>query len=527
MYRNKQIERALTEDFDIVIIGGGITGAGIFLRAAQRGLRPLLLDKGDFAIGTSSRSSKLIHGGLRYLAYFRIKMVYEGLHEREHLLKMYPHLVRPQAFFMPVYHSWVNRLKFSVGLTGYDMLQGKSLMPKHISIPRDEIKIRFKQIKHDDLKGGFLYYDARTNDARLTNEVIQQGVQLGGVALNYMKVNGFELKENAVAALRCIDTLKGGNYHFSGKVTVSAAGVWTDDLLSKLAPQEKKFMKPSKGIHVITSGDFFPRDTVLILPSEEGDGRFIWCVPWEDNLNVIGTTDTDYEGDIDRLLTTGEEVDYLLKSVNKYLAGAQLTKDDVLSTYAGLRPLLDDYDEENESTSRSRDFEVWWNNDNFVTIAGGKLTSFLSMADDLLEQVKEKKMPEMPDLPAEADREPPRLNVPAFPIYQMLRDIYGDANTLLIKDIIDQDQATGFRIDIKYRYLIAEFIFFIRYQHAVTLDDIFTRRTLISYNMKVWDEPLIQKTLEIFRQELSWSEEECSHQVESYRKSWEEMHTWK
>lgn len=526
MFRQQHIDQSVDEVFDLIIIGGGITGAGIFLRAAQRGLKALLLDKGDFAIGTSSRSSKLIHGGLRYLAYFQIKMVHEGLYEREHLLKLYPHLVRPQAFFMPVYHSWVNRLKFSIGLTGYDMLQGKGLMPKHISIPRDEIKIRFGQITHDDLKGGFVYYDARTNDARLTNEVIQQGVKLGGVAINYMNVQGFKEENGAIKSVECIDTLNKRAISFNGKLITSATGVWTDQLLNKLAPQEKAVMKPSKGIHVIVSGDYFPRDTVLILPSDEGDGRFIWCVPWEDNLNVIGTTDTDFSGDIDQMYTTAEEVDYLLNAVNKYLSTAKLSHNDVLSVYAGLRPLLNDFDEENESTSRSRDYDIWWSKPNFATIAGGKLTSFLSMADSLMNEIAEKKIfDNMSD--QAVDLPPAKLPIPSYPIYQILRDIYGDENTLLIKEIIDQERSTGFRIDIKYRYLKAEFIFFIRYQHAVTLDDIFTRRTLISYNMKDWDEALIDAACDIFRTELHWSEDEVTKQKTSYRKSWDEMHTWK
>jgi glycerol-3-phosphate dehydrogenase len=525
MFRQQAIEKARTESFDLIIIGGGITGAGIFLRAAQRGLKPLLIEKGDFASGTSSRSSKLVHGGLRYLAYFQIKMVYEGLYEREHLLKLYPHLVKPQSFFMPVYHSWVNRLKFSVGLTGYDMLQGKSLLPKHISIPKDEILIRFPQVVSEDLKGGFIYYDARTNDARLTSEVIQQATELGAVALNYMEVTAFRKEGNQLKSVSCTDTMTGTRHEFTAPLIISATGVWSDETVGFCEKPVEAIMKPSKGIHVVVSGDFFPKDAVLILPSAEGDGRFIWCVPWEDNLNVIGTTDTNYSGDINHVRTEQQEIMYLLNAVNRYLNGQKVSEADVLSFFAGLRPLLNDHEEEDESTSRSRDYNIWWVTENYLAISGGKLTSFLSMADSVLKEIETKQIfTHLIDRPE--DKKPEKKSLPSFPVYQMLRELYGDQNTLLIKAIIEENVGHGSRLDIKYRYLVAEIIFFIRYQQALTLDDVFTRRTLISYNMQEWDEALINKTCRIFASELGWTDEHISHHKAHYRKSWDAMHSW-
>jgi glycerol-3-phosphate dehydrogenase len=527
--RQNKLNEATNTEFDLIIIGGGITGAGIFLKAVKRGLKVLLLDKNDFASGTSSRSSKLVHGGLRYLAHMQIKLVYEGLNEREHLLQEYPHLVKPQPFFMPVYHKWVDRLKFSVGLTGYDMLQGKSLMPKHISIPREDIAIKYPQIVTEDLKGGFYYYDARTNDARLTNEVIQQAVSLGGIAINYMTVAHLNKNYNSIKSITAIDTFTSKEYNFTSKFVVSATGVWTDHLLQKVEKINKKIMKPSKGIHVVVSGDFFPKDAVLILPSIEGDGRFIWCVPWEDNLNVIGTTDTDFEGDIDDLFTTKIEAHYLLDAVNKYLKDTKINENDILSVYAGLRPLLSDTNNENEidededSTSRSRDYEIWWNNDNMLTIAGGKLTSFLSMAENVINTIEEK-YPEIliQNIPLELNKK--KAKVPSFPMYQQLRQQYGDENTLIIYNIIQEDESLGYRFDVKYKYLKAEIIFFIRHQHAITLDDILTRRTLISYNMRDWDEKLIVQVCMLFQIELNWSDQDVTIQIENYKIAWNKMH---
>jgi glycerol-3-phosphate dehydrogenase len=525
MHRHEHISAAKSTQFDLIIIGGGVTGAGIYLRAVQQGLKPLLLDQEDFAYGTSSRSSKLVHGGLRYLAYFQIKMVYEGLYEREHLLKLYPHLVRPQAFFMPVYHSWVNRLKFSVGLTGYDMLQGKSLMPRHIAVPRDEIVVRFPQVVQDDLKGGFIYYDARTNDARLTNEVVMQATNLGGTAINYMKVKAVKEMTDEVQMVECQDAWTGDLYQFNAAMILSATGVWTDETVALKQQPDKAIIKPSKGIHVVVSGDFFPKDVVLILPSAGNDGRFVWCVPWEDNLNVIGTTDTEYTGDVNEIKTEREEVRYLIDAVNKYLKGRKIQESDVLSVFAGLRPLLNDEEEDKESASRSRDYHIWWVTDRYLAIAGGKLTSFLSMADQVLKTIKDRRFfSHQTDAPE--DKSPEKKNLPPYPIYQILRDLYGDENTVLIKAIIEEGKGYGSRLDLKYRYLIAEIIFFIRYQQALTLDDIFTRRTLISYNMQEWDQRLIDKTSSIFVQELGWTDAAIQLHKAHYRKSWEAMHSW-
>ena len=523
MFRKDKIEIAKNTYYDVIIIGGGITGAGIMLKAVQRGLKVLLVEKNDFASGTSSRSSKLVHGGLRYLAHMQINLVYEGLHEREHLLKAYPHLVSPQPFFMPVYHKWVDRLKFSVGLTGYDMLQGKSIMPRHVSIAKEDIILKYPQIVHQDLKGGFHYFDARTNDARLTNEVIQDSEREGGVAINYIKVTKFKKKNHNIESIEVLDTFTGEKFNLSAKIIVSATGVWTDETMQMFDTKSKPIMKPSKGVHVVVSGDFLPKNDVLILPSIEGDGRFLWCVPWEDNLNVIGTTDTNFEEDKDALRVTSSEVKYLLDSVNKYLQGEPIKETDILSVYAGLRPLLDDDDAE-DSTERSRDFEILWSNENLVTIAGGKLTSFMHMAEKLVLAIEDTHPEMFSDYPTKYDLV--KDIIPTYPMYQQLRKYYGDRNTALIKKIIDEDESLGYRFDIKYKYLKAEIIFFIRHQNAVTLDDVLTRRTLISYNMKEWDEKLLQNVCILFQRELHWNESETASQLERYRHAWEIMHTW-
>jgi glycerol-3-phosphate dehydrogenase len=360
----------------------------------------------------------------------------------------------------------------------------------------------------------------------LTNEVVQQGVHAGGIAINYTEVKTIISKESKTESIVCFDVLNQKELVFKGNNFVSATGVWTDNILNLYEKQSKQFMKPSKGVHIVVSGDFFPKDTVLILPSVEGDGRFIWSVPWEDNLCVIGTTDTDYSENIDEIKTSKDEVNYLINAVNKYLIDAPLTEEHILSVYAGLRPLLNDFEEDKGSTSRSRDYETWWVNDNFLCIAGGKLTSFLSMADHVITDFSKNITVFNPVENQAKILKGLKSDLPTYPTYQILRGIYGDVNTKLIKNIVDEADNNALQLDIKYRYLVAEIIFFIRYQHAVTLDDIFTRRTLISYNMKDWDEKLIKNVCNICVGELGWSDQEVKEHISLYRNNWELMHRW-
>lgn len=517
MQRSYNIQRATTEYFDLVVIGGGITGAGIALSAARKGWKTLILDKQDFAWGTSSRSAKMIHGGLRYLQYLQIKLVKEALQEREHLLKEYPHLVKPQPFFMPIYKSRLSKLKYGIGLSGYDYLSGESSLPKHNAIDLEEIKDKFPQLKTDEMIGGFIYYDARTNDARMTNEVIQQATELGAIAINYCELTGFNKQDNKLNSITCRDTISGKDIRIESKVFISATGVWTDETQRLYDPQDsKRYMAPSKGVHIVVNADHLPKDCVLILPTSNHDGRFIWCLPWEDNLNVIGTTDTDYPGSLDEVLTEKEEIDYVLNSVNAQLKGEPLTYDHILSVYAGLRPLLNDNDEQKKSNARSRDYSVWWNNDNFLTVSGGKFTSFLSMAEHCLETIEAK----------HRIRSNKNDSVHIESLIDRFKERYGIRNATAIANIAQEDPEYLQPLN-GYPYTIAEILFAIRHQHAVRLDDVLTRRTLISYSMPQWDEALVQQVTDILARELQWSEADIQQETEHYRAAWETLHTWK
>lgn len=514
--RQHNIQRATSELFDVVVIGGGITGAGIALTAARKGWKTLIIDKHDFAFGTSSRSAKMIHGGLRYLQNLQIKLVKEALHEREHLLKEYPHLVKPQPFFMPIYQSRLSKIKLGIGLSGYDYLTGVSSMPKHTEIDLDEIKERFPQLKTDAMVGGFIYYDAKTNDARLTNEVVQEATDLGAIALNYFELENFEKEKNKIKYIYCNDTINNEKHIIRSKVFISATGIWTDEILKNFDNTDtKKYMMPSKGVHLIISADHFPKDCVMLLPTANGDGRMIWCMPWENNLNVVGTTDTDYHDNNEQINVLEDEVTYILDSVNAQFKDKQLSKDDILSVYAGIRPLLNDNDENKKSNQRSRDYQIWWNNENMLTISGGKLTSFLSMAENCIRTIEEKHAIKT------LDNDEIKINT----LIDTYKHKYGIKNATLIANIAQENISFSDTFE-NYHYSPAEIIFFIRHQNAQKLDDILTRRTLITHQMQQFDENFIQTISQIIAKELNWSIEKTEEEINVYRHSWKLMHSW-
>lgn len=517
--REQNINRAKHEQFDIVIIGGGITGAGIAYTSAKLGWKTLVIDKNDFASGTSSRSAKMIHGGLRYLEQLEVGLVKEALHERQHLLDKYPHLVKPQPFFMPIYNSKMSKLKIGIGLSGYDMLSGKSKIPKHKSLSTNDIKTQFPQIKTEKIVGGFIYYDAKTNDARLTNEVIQDAVNYNAVALNYTECVAFNKNNAVVDTLECYDKIGKEKFTIKSKLFVVATGIWTDEVLKTYNSEDAKtYMAPSKGIHIVVEDKYFPKNEVLIVPTANGDKRFLWCMPWEDNLNIIGTTDTDYHQSLDEMVVEQSEINYILESVNAQLKDVVLTENDILSVFAGIRPLLNDDKENEKSNQRSRDYKIWWNCNNMLTISGGKLTSFLSMANHCIDVIKEKYKFETNI----KDREE---------VNQLKNDFsekYGCNNAQLIAEIIESESNVALSVKHeKYPYCFAEFLFFIRHQFVQKIDDLLTRRTLITYLMKDFDTSLVDAVANLMAKELHWNETQKAQEILAYKTAWQLMHSWK
>lgn len=385
--RASNLDRMRTEVFDLAVIGGGITGAGVALDAAARGLKVALVEKRDFASGTSSRSSKLIHGGLRYLEQFNFGLVRESLHERAVLSRMAPHLSKPLQFLVPVYSTGersplgANRLKLAAGLWLYDLLAGRQNIGRHRWLAKhDALKIA-PALDPNGLRGAFLYYDCLTDDARLVIEVIKAADEHGAVIANYASARGFSKTDGRISSIQIEDTLDSTSFELCAKVLANATGVWADDVSRLSDAKAPKKLRPSKGIHIVTPSEPFQNQTAVLIPSL-GERRFLFVIPWH-GRTVIGTTDTDYDGDLDEPLATADDVERVLKSAARAFPSAKLSGEDVISAFAGLRPLIKAGHQSTKELSRKE--EIFEDEAGLITITGGKLTTWRRMAERVVD----------------------------------------------------------------------------------------------------------------------------------------------
>lgn len=502
MSRTERIEQLQSEEFDVVVIGGGITGAGILLKCVEQGWKTALVERNDYASGTSCRSAKMIHGGLRYLEYMQIKLVKEALEERENLLTRYSHLVRPLPFVLPVYKSAFEKVKLKIGLSGYDALSGSSSLPGHESLSTSDMKRHYPMLKSKGLKGGFKYYDALTNDARLTNDVIMEANYKGATALNYISVESFRDR-----VLQCEDILTGEQLSIRTKMVVSATGIFTDRFLKDLNTDHHPVMKPSKGVHLILDGSRFPKRDVLLIPTT--DKRFLWICPWVDGLVLVGATDTPFNGELQEPGVTKDDVDYIISNCNRYLQGFQLKPSDILSSFSGLRPLLDE-DGEEDTTKVSRDYKIWWQERDLLTIAGGKLTSFLSMADSVVRRIKpDRKMVSSSNEPS---------NSKAGPITDS-PGLDGDWARLFEEALQAPDADNP-----AWNSILTVVTFFIKHQQVEKLSDVLTRRLALTYRMGTYPESFVQRIAAAMQEELNWTDDVKKARIDDYKRHWESLH---
>lgn len=511
MTRTENINRATSEDFDICIIGGGITGAGLLANAIERGWKAILVEKNDVASGTSSRSSKVIHGGLRYLKFLKFKLVHEALQERSRLLKLFPYLVKPIPFVLPSYHSNTDLCFKKILLVIYDYLARKAAVGSHKKLSAKQVVDILPGYNNNDLKGGIIYWEAWTNDARLTIDVLSSTSLKGGIVLNYMEAEAFQSKGKTVESVRCLDKVSGQQITINARVFINATGVWTDQVLDRLTGHQSRTMKPSKGVHVVISSEKLPGKYASIVPSK-ADKRYLYTLPWDNNLTILGTTDTEYDSDADKVEVTLSDVEYILDAFNAGFPEANLTLGHVTSVFAGLRPLLA-AETDSGSYRRSREYQVWWTGSNFVSIAGGKLTSFLSMGKKCLNAVKAK-FPDMSNL---------KTGFTSENYSGKWVELYGPLGKF-VEGIITETPAYSQNISVKWRLTKAEIIFFIRYQYAEQVEDVLTRRISITYAMKDYDADLVKAVATLMSIELqkesSWVEEQNS----KYYEHWLEYH---
>jgi len=375
---------AADEVHDVVVVGGGATGLGIALDAVMRGLKVALVESHDFAKGTSSRSTKLVHGGVRYLGQGNVSLVREALHERHTLLQSAPHIAQPLAFVVPAYRWW-EKAFYGVGLKLYDQLAGAAGLGKTQLLDRSQTLAMIPAARSQGLRGGVQYWDGQFDDARLAIAIARTAVQYGALLLNYCRADALLYDDGRIAGVACTDTRGVGTYRLRSRCVINATGVWVDALREKDSAREssgnfKPLVAPSQGVHLVVDRSFLQGDAALMVP-KTSDGRVLFAVPWLGKV-ILGTTDTP-RSDLSREPQAfKEEVDFILREAGNYLQSAP-KRVDVRSIWVGLRPLVKHQDEQDTKTL-SREHTVAVSPSGLVTVTGGKWTTYRVMAEDVL-----------------------------------------------------------------------------------------------------------------------------------------------
>jgi glycerol-3-phosphate dehydrogenase len=484
------------DHFDVLVLGGGITGAGVALDAALRGFRVALIDKGDFASGTSSASSKLVHGGLRYLEHGDFRLVYEALHERRRLLTNAPHLVRPLRFVLPFYRGTrVPPWKWRVGLSLYDLLAGRGNLRRSRARTLSQLTREFPGLCRDGLVGGADYSDAQMDDARLCIEVLKTAAAAGACVANYVEATAFELTHGQIAGVRAHDHVGGEQFTIWARLVLNATGAWVDRVCRLAGDEGGPHLRPTKGVHIIAPDRGLRAAFTLLHPQ---DGRVLFVIPWM-GKTLIGTTDTDSDAAPDALTVTEAEVDYLLNAHN-HCFSPPLSPGDVLGSFAGLRPLL--RSRPGEPSSLSREFRLFWGPSGLLTAAGGKYTTYRHMAEVITDAIAERlgrrgrrrtanhRLDGAPAIPWEqfVDSETKRL-VARFALgadaARHLIDRYG-RRAADVAAYLGRDPALGQPVVVGEPDLRAEFVYQREEEMAMREEDCWLRRTRLGLYRPRW-----------------------------------------
>ena len=385
MQREKMLEQLENrqEAWDLVIIGGGATGLGAAIEAVSRGLKTLLVEQYDYAKGTSSRSTKLVHGGVRYLAQGNVALVKEALRERGRLKKNAPHLVKDQSFIIPNY-SWWGVPFYTIGLVLYDLLAGRLSLGKSRPFSKSKTLQKVPTLVADNLYGGVVYHDGQFDDSRLAINMVQTFADMGGVAVNYMKVDGLLKQDKQVNGVKVVDQETGKTYEIHSRAVLNATGVFVDDICKMDDPQARELVRVSQGVHLVLDKSFIPGDYAIMIPKTR-DGRVLFAVPWHDKV-VVGTTDIQKEKAELEPMALDEEIDFILETAGRFLVKPP-TRKDVKSVFAGLRPLAAPQKEGKNTKEISRGHIIKVADSGLVTITGGKWTTYRQMAQDVIDLV--------------------------------------------------------------------------------------------------------------------------------------------
>ncbi len=472
MNRNELLNRLLENNdrqWDIIVIGGGATGLGIALDAVTRGYRTVLLEQSDFSSGTSSRSTKLVHGGVRYLAQGDILLVREALHERGLMLNNAPHLTANQEFIIPVY-TWGDCILYTLGLKFYDFLAGSLSMGRSYFISGSKVKSRLPLINPGGLKGGIVYHDGQFDDSRMAIALADAFVGRGGIALNYFRVTGL-LKDgnNRITGVRTSDRDTGLEHLIRGGLVINATGVFADEIHRMDDPVSKPTIRPSQGVHLVLDGSFLQSRSAIMIPKTD-DGRVLFAIPWFGKV-VTGTTDTPLDAISQDPRALDSEIDFILGTAGRYLVRMP-KRDDVLCIFAGLRPLAADPGNPGSTREISRRHKIIISASGLLSIVGGKWTSYRRMAEETIDRgIKAGMLPR---------RKCVTRNLRLYENDQVLKaerlKIYGN-RAGEIENMIDENPGLGAQISGKLPYTRAEIIWICRNEMPHTLEDMLARRT--------------------------------------------------
>jgi len=508
MTRKAMIDRVRAgETWDLVVVGGGATGLGVAVDAVTRGYRTLLLEARDFAKGTSSRSTKLIHGGVRYLEQGRVGLVREALRERGMLCENAPHLVHDLAFVVPAY-SWWSRPYFGLGLKVYDLLAGGLGSRASRSINRQEALERLPTLRSEGLRGGSLYYDGQFDDARLAVALLRTAVDQGGCALNYFPVTSLQHRDGRICGVNARDAETGEEFSIEAHGVINATGIFADTLRSLDDPSSRAIIAPSRGIHLVLGREFLPGNSALLIPRTE-DGRVLFTIPWHDRV-LLGTTDTPVNDVEWEPKPAREDVDYLLEYAGRYLVKAP-KRSDVLSQFAGLRPLLKNQ-HTTKSSQLSRELSLTTSSSGLVTITGGKWTTYRLMAEQAVDQaVAVAGLEKRPCVTLAWKLHGAEDVSPADPL-----SAYGSDRPALLQLCSERPDWEA-RLDPRLPYLAGEVVWAARFESARTVEDVLARRLRALFLDAQASLDVAPRVAALLAEELAQESTWVEGQLEDYR----------
>ena len=505
----RQLREMGDRAWDVVVVGGGATGLGVALDAVTRGLKTLLLEQSDFAKGTSSRSTKLVHGGVRYLAQGDISLVLEALHERGLLRQNAPHLVKNQAFIIPNYRWWSGPF-YTVGMKVYDMMAGRLGLGPSEHISKEATLEAIPNLSEEDLTGGVIYYDGQFDDARLAINLAQTIVENGGTVLNYAPVTGLlKSSDNMVCGVQARDEESGEKWMIPAKAVVNATGVFVDAILKMDDPHAAPLVSPSQGVHIILDQEFLKGDSAIMIP-KTSDGRVLFAVPWRGKV-VVGTTDTPVREASLEPRALEEEIDFILSTAAQYLK-KEPGREDVLCIFAGLRPLAAPQDGQVATKEISRSHKLVVSLSGLVTITGGKWTTYRKMAEDTVDKVL--MIAGLPHRKCVTENMPIHGYVQAVdhddPLY-----IYG-ADRVKLLQLVDEHPEWGEPLHPDLPFLKAEVVWATRHEMARTLEDVLARRVRALFLDARASMKMAPDAARLMAGELGHGETWISRQLEAY-----------